>query len=274
MANASEILLSGCSAGGLGVFLGLDHMVNIIRGSNPHAKIRGLVDSGYFHDHTGDSHFVKKKYAAPDEAIINGILDFSTAMKNVFTFTNMARGVPQSCLQKFTIRALSKVQSLENNIDKVHIAAQCIFPKYIVPYIETPIFIVQPQYDQWQIWHVIGNPALNDLINQIGNQTVYELKHSVLNKPQHGAFFDACIHHCTSCSVNTEDSWNGGAVISSKEKLTPAIAFAKWYNDENIDKLVNSKSRLLVSNDTIVRSTHVYQQAKLYPCFDCCACRP
>jgi hypothetical protein len=55
-------------------------------------KIRGMADSGFFLDYTSDSNYrMKKQSDDRGEAIINGILDYGTAMRNVFTFMNVSR---------------------------------------------------------------------------------------------------------------------------------------------------------------------------------------
>jgi hypothetical protein len=88
----------------------------------------------------------------------------------------------------------------------------------------------QPKYDQWQIWHVVGKPYNNSVINEYGNRLVGLMGDRLLQNNKHGAFVDACTHHCTSCSASGEDSWNGENVKSTTEKLTPSEAFAKWYD--------------------------------------------
>ena len=48
-----------------------------------------------------------------------------------------------------------------------------------------------------------------------GAGIVSNISSKLLNKPHNGAFFDACTHHCTSCSVINEDSWNGDHIKST-----------------------------------------------------------
>jgi hypothetical protein len=68
------------------------------------------------------------------------------------------------------------------------------------------------------------------VINEYGNRLLGLLGDRLLQNTKHGAFVDACTHHCTSCSASGEDSWNGENVKSTTEKLTPSEAFAKWYD--------------------------------------------
>ena len=144
-------------------------------------------------------------------------------------------------------------------------------------------------YDQWQIWNVIGNPNNNTLINNLGKQIKYEIINNLLiNKIQNGIFLDSCIHHCTSCSVADEDSWNGLTVKSTKysnkslinnEKyesisgLTPAKVFQIWYKDDyssDNNNYYDSNSKHSLKNNI---NRHFYIQDFSYPCYDCCKCR-
>ena len=82
MRHAREVVIMGCSAGGLGIYLGLDQMRDIILQANSSIQVRGASDSGLFLDYTGDSQFrTPRKGMTAFEATVNGILDFSTSMK-------------------------------------------------------------------------------------------------------------------------------------------------------------------------------------------------
>ena len=77
---------------------------------------------------------------------------------------------------------------------------------------------------------------------------------------KHGAFVDACTHHCTSCSVVGEDSWHGKNVKSTGEiQLTPSEAFTKWYernkneNILNVNKEVEAAATSLSSTSSSAR---------------------
>ena len=89
---ATDIVLGGCSAGALGIYLGLDQMTAqirsyIARASNASSPRRptivGFADSGFFMAHTSDNKWkMRRSYGAPgadlvnNEAIINGAMDF------------------------------------------------------------------------------------------------------------------------------------------------------------------------------------------------------
>jgi hypothetical protein len=146
------------------------------------------------------------------------------------------------------------------------------------------VLMLQPRYDQWQLWHVLGKPYSIDLVNAFGANITSLLKAGLLNLDSngnaidtsdsainyHGAFIDSCTHHCTSCSVTGENSWYGEHIKSQKEKenLTPAQSFQLWYN-EILTKIHSPHDGNL---DNVVRNRFFIQEGQ-YPCDDCCTCR-
>ena len=50
MRNASDLMVSGCSAGGLATYLHTDQWCDKLKAANPSAKCAGLPDSGFFLD--------------------------------------------------------------------------------------------------------------------------------------------------------------------------------------------------------------------------------
>jgi len=254
MNDADEIVISGCSAGGLGIYLGIDEISDIIRqgSKNSSVKIRGMADSGFFLDYTSDSNYrIKKQSDDRGEAIIDGIMDYGSAMRNVFTFMNISSGANKECIDYYR----SKGGNNDNN-RKHKPEASCMFAENLVPFIKTPMFAVQPRFDQWQIWHVIGKPHDISVVNAYADKMVnYMLKRFIGSKTTtHGGFIDSCTHHCTSCSAAGEDSWHGLNIKSTKEGFTEATSFYHWYhNIEHNDK-------------------YFFVQEATYPCSDCCIC--
>jgi len=56
-AEMEEMVVAGCSAGGLAVWLGLDAMADQIHQANPDVLVTGLPDSGWFPDVQGPTYF-------------------------------------------------------------------------------------------------------------------------------------------------------------------------------------------------------------------------
>lgn len=238
MNKASEVLISGCSAGGLGVYLGLDDMADIIKSANSNITVKGLVDSAFFMDHKGR----KNKPVPGYDAVINGELDYSTAMKNVFHFMNISAGAPRSCLAR-------------HKTDP----SKCIFAENILPTIKTPLFALQPLFDHWQLWHVHGQPGNITDVQHFGDE-IFTKMSRILNSstsPGHAVFFDSCAHHCMGCSHSDVDLWNG-MEVRTPSGMNLATAFSEWYLRPN----ENSSSRPSV----------IYRQEGEYPCKDCCQC--
>ena len=50
MDKATDIILSGGSAGGLGVFYNLDHLATLLPSLAPKASLKGFPDAGFFMD--------------------------------------------------------------------------------------------------------------------------------------------------------------------------------------------------------------------------------
>ena len=48
MRDASVVILAGSSAGGTGVFMNVDRVQNYLRSAGSDAKVRGIVDSGWY----------------------------------------------------------------------------------------------------------------------------------------------------------------------------------------------------------------------------------
>lgn len=112
--------------------------------------------------------------------------------------------------------------------------------------------------------HILGskdNNAVNTYGHKLQKQMI-EVFHSSVAGLKHGTFIDSCNHHCFGCS-ETEDTWNGPNVVSTKEKLTPATALKQWYEISVSEETGQSSTQ---------RREHVYYQDYPFPCDDCCKC--
>ena len=322
MHSASDIVIGGCSAGALGVFLGLDQMAEQVRdfvrlnasttstvvspsassggGASPGSGpvIVGFADSGFFMAHTSDSKFKMRKQpkdgpAGVDlhlhEALINGVMDYQGAMREVYRFMNISSGTNPRCV-KFALQS-------DENLGRRRESTNCIFPQHLSPVIRTPLFAKQPKYDQWQIWHVVGKPNNSSLVNNFGSLLLSQLQSRLLTNPRHGAFVDSCTHHCTSCSSPGEDSWHGdtirstGATRSTAHGLTASDTFEAWLQRERriqqgqggavgavvpgaaAGGVAGGATPGAVSGAKWTDDEAVFAiQDRLYPCSECCRC--
>ncbi|XP_057837565.1 pectin acetylesterase 3 isoform X2 [Cryptomeria japonica] len=122
MEHAEQALLSGCSAGGLATFLHCDDFRALLPRT---ATVKCHSDAGFFLD-------------SKDISGTQHIRSFYNATANL---QGVEKNLPQTCTSS---------QSDPN---------QCFFPQYLLPYIQTPIFVLNAAYDTWQdqlILMVIG----------------------------------------------------------------------------------------------------------------------
>lgn len=197
---ATDVVISGCSAGGLTAILHVDYLKKNFFAD---AKVVALPDSGFFIDFIGT----------------NGI-NYQKDMK--WTFENMKCevGVNQKCVEFYPLEEKWK----------------CFFAEYTMPFIESPLFILQSIYDIWQIYNVMGDNS-QVKSNFFGNETLKRLQDSVFRSEINSGFIDSCFHHC--------GFWSRTHI----ENLTPAQSFLNWYTN------LESKPRI---------------QVKEYPCYECC----
>ena len=114
--NASDVLLSGSSAGSLAVLIHADFIKSRL---NPKTKVRAIADSGYFVDLETQYGINKTRY-----------------MFNRMLLThNSTSSLHQACIKRMSIAQHWK----------------CLFPQYFFDLIKTPVFVLQSAYDVWQI---------------------------------------------------------------------------------------------------------------------------
>jgi len=158
--SATDVVISGCSAGGLATFLHLDWWRDVLPTST---HVVGMPDSGFFLDYE------------------NPIKRYHSSM--IWTFEMMAceSGVNDACVAAWKPKGQ---------------AWKCFFAQHTSPFIQTPIFPLQSVYDSWQISEDL-NSKEPGLINQWG-KTLADLVNSELLRPHdhNGIFLDSCFHHC------------------------------------------------------------------------------
>ncbi|XP_012847007.1 PREDICTED: pectin acetylesterase 8-like [Erythranthe guttata] len=204
MKNAKNVILTGCSAGGLASMLHCDRFKDLLpMGTN----VKCMADAGFFlnvKDVSGNRRF---------EDFINDVVETHGSAKNL----------PLSCTSKmkpglyyFTI----SLYNLSKFDDKWTKFLQCFFPQQVVQEIQTPLFIVNAAYDAWQVSiYYIKNvlaPAIADpsgiwynCTTDIRNcstaqlQTLHGFRKEFLNEFSaigtsitRGYFINSCFAHC------------------------------------------------------------------------------
>eukprot|EP00118_Oscarella_pearsei_P024870 m.306977 g.306977 ORF g.306977 m.306977 type:complete len:383 (+) comp41795_c0_seq1:77-1225(+) len=192
--NANATILTGCSAGGLSTYLHLDYFRSRIPASIP---VHGLPDAGYF----------------IDAANTKGQMAIRASYQYVYHMQNCSGGVNDKCIMS----------------TKTEDQWQCFMAQYTYPHIETPIFVLNSEYDTWQLGNILqlGCVPPHCDTQQMQYFTAWRgifLKAlaPAIASPTNGLFTDACLVHCQSMSGT---SWMKFMVDGQSAHDT----FADWY---------------------------------------------
>ena len=157
LSSATDVVISGCSAGGLSTFLHADEWAAAL----PAARVTAAPDSGFFLDYNntaGAGYGAALRWVA---AAMNAVL-------------------PAACVAA--------------NADDT---ARCIFAEHVSATLKTPSFPLQGEYDSWQLGNDARVSTNNDTaVNEWGSMLTARVNANLLNQPQHGIFLDSCLHHC------------------------------------------------------------------------------
>ena len=180
MNKATDVVISGCSAGGLSTFLHADEWKAVLPST---AKVVAMPDSGFFLDYTPQNNPPPVSYAQ--------------LMRWVYTRMNSTNGVPKACVA--------------GEADP----SNCIFAEHVSPYLTVPFFPLQSTYDSWQEGNdAFVKPTDNAGTNAYGALLSQRFKDNLLadkNNVGHGSFLDSCYHHCgewNSITINGLQSGN------------------------------------------------------------------
>jgi hypothetical protein len=165
---ATEVVISGCSAGGLATYLHADAWGAAL----PNAKkVTALPDSGFFLDFNATG----------------SRLGYGALMRWVCGAMNSTGGLPAACVAA-------------NPADP----CKCIFAEHVVATAKVPLFPLQSKYDSWQIGNDLDNkdPAA---INAWGAKLQGLVEGNLLGaeKPN-GVFLDSCNHHCGAWGITID----------------------------------------------------------------------
>lgn len=217
MDKAEKALLSGCSAGALATYLHCDNFRELLPST---AIVKCHADAGFFLD-------------AKD---IAGMYYIRSFYKSTVTLQGVLKNLPKAC-----------ISSLSD-------PAQCFFPQYVLPYIQTPMFVLNAAYDVWQVhnilapgsedphghWHYCKLNPVNCTSSQLEILQGYRMemlneletfKHSETG----GTFINSCFCHCQS---ENQDTWfaPNSPMVNNK---TIAQAVGDWYFERSTVKEVD-----------------------------------
>lgn len=205
--QASEIILTGRSAGGLAAIIHADYI-----GERFHrvtsASFRVLSDAGFF----------------LDEPSLNGSLIVQSVFRQLYSLHNSSTRLNRVCL----------------GAQKPDEGWRCLFPQFSLPYVTSQIFLLNSLYDTWQIAYLSDVPCVYDMktcssaelsyIMNFREKTLHGL-HGVLSHSNSiGVFADSCFVHAQSVLNNL---WTKIRV----ENVAACQAFADWYRGSSMKRL-------------------------------------
>lgn len=217
LSKATDVLLSGGSAGGLSTFLHADTVGQILRDRAPGLKrYKAAPGSGFFLRH--------------DDLVGNPV--YPGNMSYAFHMQNSTGGVNQACISAYE----QKDQW------------QCIMAQYSYAHTKTPMFLLQSVTDAWQMGnilddHGVGGAAWHTCLadnfakceaSQVGTLNGYASSMMAalqgadkFASPGNGAFLETCLEHCA----------HQGAGWSKYEinNTTMQGAFSSWWHASTSD---------------------------------------
>jgi len=125
-----------------------------------------------------------------------------------------------------------------------------MFAQNTVPFIETPIFVLNSQYDSWQASYILGTgTSNNELLNEFGANFTKSFNTTMIidntNDYSRGGFIDSCFHHCGYWDQIHYDGY------------TQATSFSLFYSNVTLNK-------------RIPPDAYIWEQMYPFPCDNCC----
>jgi hypothetical protein len=204
MSRATDVVVGGCSAGGMAAQLQCDSWADSVRALNPATKTRCLMDAGWF------------PWAPPETPNGDGFNDaWLSGYDRMVNHDNSALHPDCVAAQNSTSTWL------------------CLMAEVNAPYIKTPMFVFQSQFDGFQIpimEHCSNMPCTNDNITWWGQNLVIDPINQWLQSPNavasnSVAFITSCGHHCG------DGPWFGSLQSWNRGNLTAAKVFGQWLTD-------------------------------------------
>lgn len=195
MSTATDVMLTGCSAGGLATYLHADYIATLL--PDTVVSYKAMADAGYFLD-------------IPN---VNGVMQYELYMQLVHSLHNMSGGCDSDCVQYY---------SEEDQW-------RCVFAPFTFQFIKTPFFILNSLYDTAQLSGILGLKCLPPkcdeeqmkFFDRFREQFLSQLA-PALNSSTTGIFGDSCLIHCQTL---TDMSW---ATYSVGEQ-TMRQTIEDWY---------------------------------------------
>jgi len=193
--KATEVVLSGASAGGLAAFIHADRVADAIRArASKGVRVTALPRIGFFLDHDNFRHTTGYP-GGPNSAqwSINVVApvneaeaNYSSWMKYIYTMQNLTFGADGSLNP--ACEAMHP--------DDPHL---CFMAPHMVATIKTPLFMLNSRFDEWQLVNIFQSTwQTNDTMAAVleyGESFLQQLA-PVLESSIHGGIIGTCICHC------------------------------------------------------------------------------
>ncbi|KAI3690369.1 hypothetical protein L2E82_48393 [Cichorium intybus] len=218
MSSAQNALLSGCSAGGLASILNCDKFYGFFKSST---RVKCVPDAGYFahvKDYSGEYHF--EQY-----------------YDNVVTLHGSSKSLPSGCTSNMK-------------------PGLCFYPQYVVPYIQTPIFILNSAYDTWQVYNILASyeadpsgsfTKCKTTLNECSTSELQRFEEfrseflgtvsAIGNSSSEGMFINTCYTHCQS---EDQSAWFGNPTSKLYDK-TIADAVGDWFYEKYDWRMIDNE---------------------------------
>ncbi|XP_027350367.1 pectin acetylesterase 5-like isoform X1 [Abrus precatorius] len=216
MSKAKQALLSGCSAGGLAALIHCDNFRQVLP---KEATVKCLADAGFF----------------LDEKDISGNNTIRSFYSDVVQLQGVAKSLHKECIAKME-------------------PSKCLFPSEIVKNIKTPVFLVHPGYDYWQIRNILVphgsdphglwkrcrlnihscNANMVDKLDRFRG-SLLKAVNEFRQQKQIGMFINSCFIHC---QTEKEVTWHSPNSPKINDK-TIAESVADWFFDREVVKRVD-----------------------------------
>jgi hypothetical protein len=220
LAQVQDVIITGCSAGGLTVFHHCDRIAEFLHQHAPRVKVRCHPDAGFF----------------VDQSSILGPTSNPNVIRELYSravqFQNSSEGLNSKCLENNPVSP-----------------TECFFPEVTLPYIETPCFILNSAYDSWSIQHIwmtedgdgiTEDPQWKDCVRDLSKCDTDALQHlQVFYKKtldsleaaedaskKHGFWVNSCFRHC-----------QGGNLYRMRDGKTWYDHLVDWYEEKSFPKI-------------------------------------
>ena len=175
--SAQEVVVSGNSAGGKATYIHLDWWAQQIHSVAPMSKVYGLPDDGMFLDFDRD-YSVFNDERTTWEGNVRG--RYTQQIQWVFHMMNTTASLDQSCLAHYTPQM---------------VPWKCMFGQHALPFIDTPVFVLQTMYDSWQMHQILVHEGYEEPVREFA-QLSFTAAQRVNTLDWHGGWLTGCYKHC------------------------------------------------------------------------------